>query len=207
MRKGGNPQYDQVYPMPVPQKMPANERELCVSRHMRVQEVLALFPQAADVMQEYGLHCFACDLVGVETLEEGCQAHHMDDEMIDELIDDINTAIAESPKREWVLTITPAAAEGIAAIAEAEGRKYQALRVAVDAEGSFCLEFCEEPGEFDRVFPCEGRQDVRVFASPLALQRVGGGTIDMRDGRFKLDLPEEQKSCCSDGECSCGTAS
>ena len=42
-----------------------------------------------------------------------------------------------------------------------------------------------------------------MFASPLALQRVGGGTIDMRDGRFKLDLPEEQKPCCSDDECSC----
>jgi len=151
LRKGGKPQYDQVYPMPVPPNIPANGGELCVSKHMRVQELLALFPQAADVMQEYGLHCFACDLGGMETLEEGCQAHHMGGEEIDELIDDINTAIAESPKREWVLTITPAAAEGIAAVAEAERRKHQALRVAVDAEGSFCLEFCEKPGEFDRV--------------------------------------------------------
>lgn len=190
--------------MSVSDKNPANEGGLCVSKHMCVQEILALSPQAADVMKEYGLHCFACELGGMETLEEGCRLHHMEDELIDELIDDINTAIASAPQREWSLTITPTAAAGISAIAKAEGREKQILRVAVDERGSFCLEFCEELGKFDKEFSCEGHDDVRICASPLSLQQIGGGTIDMRDDRFKLDLPEDKIANCACGGSACG---
>ena len=153
-------------------------------------------------MQEYGLHCFSCHMGGVETLEEGCKVHDMEDEMVDELLDDINTAIAEAPEREWTLTVTPAAAVGIRSIASAEGRERHMLHVAVDEHGGFCLEFIEKADAFDKTFFCSDHPDVQVCASPLALQRVGGGTIDMRDGRFKLDLPDE-KSCCGKGECGC----
>tara|TARA_Y100000310_G_C20344164_1_gene651231 strand:- start:19 stop:645 length:627 start_codon:yes stop_codon:yes gene_type:complete len=192
-----------VYLMSVSQKKPVNEKDLCVTRDMRVLEIIALFPQAADIMQEYGLHCFSCHLGGVEKLEEGCKVHAMEDEMIEELLDDINTAIAEAPDREWTLEVTPEASQGIADIAKAEGREGQMLHVTVDESGGFCLEFTEKSGEFDKIFFCKEHPDVKVCASPLALQRVGGGTIDMRDGRFKLDLPEDGKSCCGEGGCNC----
>tara|TARA_Y100000310_G_scaffold264382_1_gene275011 strand:- start:648 stop:1172 length:525 start_codon:yes stop_codon:yes gene_type:complete len=172
---------------------------------MCVQEIIALSPQAADIMVEYGLHCSSCHYGGIETLEEGCQLHDMSDEMIDELLDDINTAIAEEPEREWSLTVTPAASEGIAAIAKTEGREGQMLRIAVDEQGGFCLEFCTEKEEFDKTFFCEQYPDICVYASPLALQRIGGGVIDMRDGRFKLDLPEdvEHRCGCKEQSCDC----
>lgn len=184
--------------MPVAPKKPVKEPGICIHKDMRVQEVVALFPPAAGIMSEYGLHCFACSIGGVETLEEGCRMHGLGDEEIAELLDDISTAMAEAPQREWALTVTPAAAEGIAAIAAAEGRTGQVLRVVVDESGGFCLEFCESPDEFDRVFSAPEKPDVSVCASPLALQRVGGAVIDMRDGRFKLDLPEDS---CAPGGC------
>ena len=188
--------------MSVKSKNPANGKDLCVTAHMRVLEVIALFPQAADIMQEYGLHCFSCKLGGVETLEEGCRTHGMSEELIEELIDDINTAIAKTPDREWTLTVTPEASKGIQEITKAEDREGQVLRIAVDGQGGFCLEFASEPEEFDKIFFCEKYPDVHVCASSLALQRVGGGTVDMRDGRFKLDLPDAD-DCCEKGNCGC----
>lgn len=184
---------------------PAKEKGFCISRHMVVQEIIALSPQAADIMVEYGLHCYSCSIGGVETLEDGCKVHGMSDELIDELVDDINTAIAEQPDRKWVLTITEAAADGIADIAKAEGREGEVLMVAVDFSGGFCLEFAKEPEEHAKVFTCPSRPEMRVCALPLTLQRIGGATIDMRDGRFKLDLPDDIGGACgcSDGSCGC----
>lgn len=171
---------------------------------MTVQEIIALSPQASDIMVEYGLHCYSCSIGGVETLEDGCKVHGMNDELIDELVDDINTAIAQQPDREWVLTITEEAADGIATIASAENREGEVLVVTVDFAGGFCLEFAKEPQDNAKVFTNPSRPDVRVCALPLTLQRIGGATIDMRDGRFKLDLPEDAHGLCGCTDSSCG---
>ena len=48
--------------------------------------------------------------------------------------------------------------------------------------------------------------DFAIYVSPLTLWHVGGGTIDFRDGRFKLDLPED-KECCGNPQNGCGCAS
>ena len=77
------------------------------------------------------------------------------------------------------------------------------LRVEIDFNGGFCLEFAAGPEEFDKEFCNAERPDIKVYASPLALQRIGGAVIDVRDGRFKLDLPSETKTGCCNGEKEC----
>ena len=172
-----------------------------ISKEMTVREVITFVPAAADIMLEYGLHCFSCAVGGVETLEEGARMHGMDDETIEALVEDINDAIGQAPKRPQEVTVTADAARAIGAIAEAEGKSDQILVVTVDEQGGFCLEFQEEPLQGDLEFSCSDVPEVKIYASVLTLSRIGGATIDMREGRFKLDLEEE---CCSEGGCGCG---
>lgn len=181
-------------------------KNICVRDDMRVAEIIALCPEAADIMAEYGLHCFSCALGGAETLAEGTRMHGFDDEKLAELLDDINRAIADAPERPQVVALTADAAQGIRDIAKAEGHEGEGLSVIVDSQGGFSLEFSPEPGSSDAVFFHEEELDVRIFVEPLTLRRIGGATIDFRDGRFKLDLPGE-KLCegkCDHAKCACG---
>jgi hybrid cluster-associated redox disulfide protein len=155
---------------------------------MRVYEIIALCPEAPDIMAAYGLHCFSCSLGGIESIQEGCAMHGFADDAIDALVEDLNEAIRNVPPRPASLTVTPTAAAAIRRIAEAEGRQKCGLSVVADMEGGFCMEFSEEPEKDDNIFICGSEPAVRVFASPETLWRIGGATIDFRDGRFKLDL-------------------
>ena len=176
------------------------------TKDMRVGEIIALFPNAANIMTEYGMHCSSCSIGAVETLEEGCQIHGFSEEVLDELLDDINTALVEAPQRDHVITITPSAANGVKKIADAEGIETAVLHVIVDGSGGFCLEFSEQEIEGGESFSCEEVPEVKVSASPLVLNRIGGAVIDERDGRFKLDLPDDME-CCQGEKSACGCAS
>ena len=175
-----------------------------IDKHMIVREIITLVPAAADIMLAYGLHCFSCSVGGVETLEEGCRMHSMDDDTIDALVEDINDVIGQTPSRPQTLTITQDAARAIAKIAKQEHRENDILLVTVDEHGGFCLEFQEKPLQGDIDFSCPAVPEVRIFASVLTLSRIGGSTIDVREGRFKLDVPEEGQCCGGDTkECGC----
>lgn len=176
-----------------------------ITKDMTVREIMALVPAAADIMVEYGLHCFSCSIGGVETLAQGCDMHGFDADTVDALVDDINEAIGQAPKRPQEITVTAAAAEAIGGIAKEQGKTAEILMVTVDEHGGFCLEFQDKPLEGDLEFTNSEVPDVKIFASVLTLSRIGGATIDLRDGVFKLDLPDEDGSCCGGdkGECGC----
>ncbi len=132
--------------------------------------------------------------------------HGIEEEELDELVDDLNTLLKEAPARPQSLTITAPAAKAIRTIAEAEKRNGQGLVVTADGRGGFCLEFRAEPDDDESIFHNAEEPDVRIFASTLTLRRIGGATIDFRDERFKLDLPEDiqQSGCaCSANGCNC----
>lgn len=170
---------------------------------MTVREIMALVPASADIMLEYGLHCFSCSVGGVETLDEGCQMHGMDDDTVDALVEDINDAVDQAPSRPQEITITADAARALADIAKAQKKSDQILVVVVDENGGFCLEFQEKPLQGDLEFSNAEVPEMKVYASVLTLSRIGGATIDFLEGRFKLDLDE---ACCkgSSGDgCGC----
>lgn len=173
-----------------------------ISAQMTVREIITLVPAAADIMTEYGLHCFSCSIGGVETLEEGAGMHGFDSDTLEALVDDINDAIDQAPSRPQEITITKPAAEGLQQIAKDQKMDDQILMVTLDANGGFCMEFQEKAIEGDLEFSCNEVPDFSIFVSVLTLSRIGGATIDFRDGRFALDLPEDV-ACCKEGGGGC----
>lgn len=172
-----------------------------ITKDMTVREIITFVPAAADIMSEYGLHCFSCSIGGVETLAEGCAMHGMDTDTVEALVEDINDVIGQTPKRPQKITITAEAARAIGDIAASQNKVDDILIVTVDEQGGFCLEFQEKPLQGDIEFSHADVPEVKIYASVLTLSRIGGATIDVREGRFKLDLPEEE--CCGSGECGC----
>ncbi len=174
---------------------------------MRVLEILALLPEAEKLLAEYGLHCFHCSQNATETLLDGCKSHGFSDEDIGDLITDLNEMLSAKPARPQTLTLTKDAAVALQKIMETEGKIDHGLCVGLDEAGGFCMEFQHEPTSDDKTFCNNEVPSVRLFASPLALSRIGGAMIDFREGRFKLDLPADQAGLpTANVACSCGSA-
>ena len=179
-----------------------------VTADWTVADIVARYPQATSVMAEYGLHCFGCSASGMETLEEGCSGHGFTTDDIENLVEDINELIATTPPRPEVVTLTKDAALAIKDVAAAENVSGQGLSIQVHPDGNFFMEFRSEPEQGEKVFHNDEVHDVSIYVSILTLQRIGGATIDFRDGKFKLDLPESS-ACCKNGEggggCQCAS--
>lgn len=172
-----------------------------ITPDMRISDILLLLPEAGALLAQYGLHCAGCAFGGIETLAQGCAGHGYSDEEIRELADALSAQLAAGPRRPATLIVTRAAAEHLRKIADAEGRSGELLEVIADERGGFCMEFRSTVPEGAPVFG-HLDVDVRVTASPVTLARVGGATIDFRDERFKLDLPETSSGCCGkEGGC------
>lgn len=181
-------------------KLSSIKRDMCVS------DILTLLPGAAPLLAQYGLSCFSCAANVHETLEMGCRGHGMPEAEIDDLVNDLNEMMKNRPARPETLTITEGAAKALKELMEAEGKSGWGLLVGLDDGGGFCMEFRKAPENDHRIFFNEAVADVQLFATSMTLGSIGGATIDLRDGRFKLDLPEDaqKKSCACGGAGNCG---
>ena len=184
-----------------------------ICKTMSVREIVTLLPESEPLLAEYGLHCFHCAANAYETLEEGCLGHGFEAEAIDELVEDLQSLLDAKPPRPETLTVTLDAAKTLRRLAEEENRTDQGLMVTLDENGGFCLEFSDEKSPDLRTFAHHDEPTMKIFASIMTLARIGGSTIDFREGRFTLDLPadevgvtEEPKknTCVCGGKCNCG---
>lgn len=173
---------------------------------MRVADILALLPECESLLGQYGLSCTRCALSPLETLAEGCALHGFQESDIADLLTDLNLLLSERPERSQSIIVTKEAAEMLRGILKQEGKIGWTLSVTVDGHGGFCMDFVEASDPHDKIFTCTDVPGVTVSASPLTLSRIGGATIDVRDGRFKLDLPEDKAQCadCEHETCQCG---
>lgn len=174
---------------------------------MRVQDILTLLPHAQPLLAEYGLHCVGCEGSAFETLEEGYKTHGFTEDKLDDLVTDLNALFERQPPRPKKIDVTEAAAKGLAAILEAENQMDHYLVVGLDEHGGFCLDVLPDVADDHVLFGHPSVPALKLAASPVTLLRVGGATIDHRDGRFKLDLPEDAAkktcACAGGGECAC----
>lgn len=170
---------------------------------MRVAEILALLPESESLLARYGLSCFHCSSNAFETLEEGCYSHGFTDEDLGDLVTDLNELLKDRPERPQTLTVTLPAAHALLAIAKSEGKAGQSLLVGVDEAGGFCMEFQKKSPAGTKVFFHADAPAMKLYATPLTLQRIGGATIDFRDGRFKLDLADAKAACGCGDQCGC----
>jgi iron-sulfur cluster assembly protein len=171
---------------------------------MRVADILTILPEAEKVFAQYGLHCSGCSIGGMEILEDAIGMHSMKEEDLNDLLADLHVLLSRRPERPQTITVTEKAATELGKVLATENKTGWTLQVGLDETGGFSLEILKQPAADDRVFPQHG---LTVSASPLTLAIIGGSTVDHREGRFKLDLPEDavKKSCaCADGEeCGC----
>ena len=104
--------------------------------------------------------------------------------------------------------VTEAAAIALAEILAAENQHDHYLIVGLDAAGGFCLDVLPDVASDHILFGHKSVPSLKLAASPLTLSRLGGATIDRRDGRFKLDLPGDKAkkayACKNGGACGCG---
>lgn len=74
--------------------MPNNSTILLnVDRKTNIAELVSKYPEAAEVMLGYGLHCVGCFASQFDNIEEGAKIHDMDEKEIDEMIEEINMLI------------------------------------------------------------------------------------------------------------------
>jgi Fe-S cluster assembly iron-binding protein IscA len=147
-----------------------------------------------------------CGGSALETLSQGARGHGFGEEEVTALLEDVNTAFDESPQMPSDVTITEPAAREFAKIAAGEGKNDQILRIVTDGNGGFCLEFETETQNADPSFANPAVPEISVRVSPLILRRVGGATIDWKNGRFALDLLDDGKEgcgCAGGGACGC----
>lgn len=174
-----------------------------VDASMNVMEIIALHPGAADILAAYGLHCFQCAFNTLDSLEEGARSHGLTDTDIENIVTDLTELLQTSPALPQELTLTASGAKALLEIAKAEGKDSCLLRVGSDDAGGFCMEFAELKTSEDREFTNANVKDVSLIATPQALHRIGGSTVDYREGRFKLDVPKVAMCGCEGKGCDC----
>ncbi len=60
---------------------------------MTLGEVVTKYPETAQVMFKYGLHCIGCHVAAWETVEQGATAHGMSKKEIEKMLKEMNEAI------------------------------------------------------------------------------------------------------------------
>ena len=63
-----------------------------VTKDTKIGQVLKIDENLAEVLMGFGMHCFYCPMSQQETLEEACEVHEIDVEL---LVKKLNEKIAE----------------------------------------------------------------------------------------------------------------
>jgi len=61
-----------------------------ITKSTTFAEALAAKPKSAIVMLKYGLHCVGCHMIAEETIEQGAEAHGMNEKEMKKMIEEMN---------------------------------------------------------------------------------------------------------------------
>ena len=64
-----------------------------ITKDMNLGEVVYKYPETAEVLTDYGLHCVGCFANAFDTIEAGAKIHGMSDDEVEEMIDRVNEVI------------------------------------------------------------------------------------------------------------------
>ncbi len=199
--------------------------ESFVSKEMTIGDVVSKYPETANVMQSFGLHCVGCHVNPFESLAQGAMGHGMPEDIFEDMLKEVNKLVVEkygsdakshpkTPQKnvqknntEQILSqkisMTSKAAERVADFREKEGKSNEyGLRVSASPGGCagfmYRLEF-DTPKEEDMVID-QGK--VNLIVSQEQVPLLKGVVIDFVDSLegsgFKIENPN------STGSCGCG---
>lgn len=61
-----------------------------IKKEMLIGDVIRTYPEAADVLLHFGMHCIGCMAARGESIADACVVHGLD---VDELVEALNAAI------------------------------------------------------------------------------------------------------------------
>ena len=67
-----------------------------ITKAMTLGDVVMKYPEAAQVMLKYGLHCIGCHVAAHETIEQGAKAHGLEDAQIEKMVREMNDVAIKS---------------------------------------------------------------------------------------------------------------
>lgn len=174
-----------------------------VTKDSTIGDIITNYPESAEVMMKYGLHCFGCHVAYYETLEQGVAGHGMDPKIVPKLVKDMNEFIAKSkiekPKNNDSIAVTLEAVKKILELQKKEKKDGYGLRFAIIANGCsmmYAMNFEKDPNKDDFVIK-QGK--LNVFIDRESMQLVNGSTIDFvmssQGTGFKITNPNAKGGC------------
>ncbi len=70
-----------------------NKNAPVVTKDMNIGDIVFKYPDVAEIMMDYGLHCVGCMANGFDTIEQGAKIHQLSDEEIEEMLMRVNDFI------------------------------------------------------------------------------------------------------------------
>lgn len=179
-------------------------------KEMTIGEMVAKYPQTAQIMQGFGLHCIGCHVNPYETIEQGAAGHGMSQEDFNEMIKELEKAVKENPKTSKTshpvesdaknVSLTKNAVQKVLEFREKEGKGNEyGLRVSAAPGG--CAGFMYRL-EFDKATQEDLEIDqggVKLIVASEQVPMLKGVKIDYVDSLegsgFKIENPNSKGSC------------
>ncbi len=171
-----------------------------ITADMKISEVLAKCPSAAEVLMKEGVHCVGCHAAQWESLEDGLKSHGKSEEEIKQIIDKINKIIEEENNLKFFgnensILITERALNELKDKVE-EGKF---LKVEVNLSGcsgfQFGLSISDEKDPNDELFEIQG---LKILVGKEVLGFVAGTKLDFSPEKdaFKFIASMPTGGCC-----------
>ena len=140
-----------------------------VEKTMIIGEIVSMFPEAAEVIQGYGVHCVGCHANAYETLEQGILGHGFSEDELQDLVDELNEYIEDinanggdphklPPEADaFEIHLTDNAKKQILSVIKKDKKEGVPLKVTIRVVSGiykYGINFIEEgePEEFNKVF-------------------------------------------------------
>ena len=70
-----------------------NKNEIKITKDMNLGEVVFKYPEAAEVLTDYGLSCVGCFASSFDTIEQGARIHELSEEELEDMLGRINEVV------------------------------------------------------------------------------------------------------------------
>ena len=170
-----------------------------ITKDMTIGEVVAKYPETAEIMLGYGLHCIGCHVNPYESIEGGAFGHGMSPETISQMVKEMNEAVSGTGSDKDI-ALSDNAVKKFAELMEKEGKAGWGLKFSVEPGGcagyNYSMDFAEKPEAAEQVVEEKG---MKVFVDKEVLPLVKGVRIDYTDGLngtgFKISNPNAKSTC------------
>lgn len=171
---------------------------------MLIGDVLNYLPEAAQIMQDFGLQCINCSVNVFEPLKMGAMSHGIEEEVVDEMIKRLNdlAQVHKNIQKDGIY-MTEFAAKKVKEFAKEEEKEGFGLKITAHCkadtkkrggtnkkEPAYAMDFQKKAGAGEKTFTFHG---VEIFLDPESLKNLAGARVDFLEtpsaSGFKITNP------------------